>query len=106
MNIIAITACPTGVAHTFMAKKKLEEAARKLGHSIKVETQGATGIEDELTKEDVAEADILILAVEVGISKKKRFANIKKVEIPIATAIKNAEGLIKKIEAKLNVPAK
>ncbi|WP_042221924.1 PTS fructose transporter subunit IIB [Oceanobacillus manasiensis] len=101
MNIIAITACPTGVAHTFMAKKALENAALKLGHNIKVETQGATGIENEITEEEVKKADILILAVEVGIAKKERFETIKKVNIPIATAIKSAEALIRKTEEKL-----
>ncbi len=102
MNIIAITACPTGVAHTFMAKRALEDSAKKLGHNIKVETQGAAGIENEITEEDVLNADILILAVEVGISKRERFNNIKKVEIPIATAIRQADAVIKKIEEKLN----
>lgn len=102
MNIIAVTACATGVAHTFMAKKALENAAVKQGHQIKVETQGAMGIENELTQTDIDQADILILAVEVGIAKKERFDQIKKVEIPISTAIKNAEGLLKKIEEKLN----
>lgn len=102
MKIIAITACPTGIAHTFMAKKALEDAAKKLGHSIKVETQGATGIENEITPEEVKEADILILAAEVGLSKRERFENIKKVEIPIATAIKKSEAVIKKIEEKLS----
>lgn len=103
MNIIAVTACATGVAHTFMAKRTLEEAAKKHGHEIKVETQGATGIENELTQREIDQADIFILAVEVGIARKERFEKIKKVDIPISTAIKNAEGLIKKIEEKLNI---
>lgn len=103
MNIIAVTACATGVAHTFMAKRTLEDAAKKRGHKIKVETQGATGIENELTQEEIDQANILILAVEVEIARKERFEKIKKVEIPISTAIKNAEGLIKKIEEKLSV---
>ncbi|MFC6463490.1 PTS fructose transporter subunit IIB [Marinilactibacillus sp. GCM10026970] len=102
MRIIAITACATGVAHTFMAKKALENAADRSGHQIKVETQGATGIENELIQKDIDQADILILAIEVGIAKKERFNKIKKVEIPISTAIKNADGLLKKIEEKLN----
>ncbi|OJF90662.1 PTS fructose transporter subunit IIB [Alkalibacterium sp. 20] len=101
MNIIAITACPTGVAHTFMAKRALEDAAKKRGHEIKVETQGATGIENELTPTDVKNADILILAVEVGIAKSERFKDIKKVEVKIGTVIKSAESLIRKIEEKL-----
>lgn len=101
MNILAITACPTGIAHTFMAKKALEDAAKKLGHTIKVETQGATGIENEITMEEVENADILILANEVSLSKEERFKKIKKVEISIATAIRSSEVVLEKIEEKL-----
>ena len=50
MKIVAVTACPTGIAHTYMAAEQLEKTARKLGHSIKVETQGAMGIENELRR--------------------------------------------------------
>ena len=50
MRIVAVTACPTGIAHTYMAAEKLERAAKKLGHDIKVETQGSMGIENALTK--------------------------------------------------------
>ncbi|MFL2072174.1 PTS fructose transporter subunit IIB [Marinilactibacillus psychrotolerans] len=101
MNIVAVTACATGVAHTFMAKRALEDAAAKQGYQIKVETQGATGIENELTQSEVDQADIVILAVEVGIAKRERFEKVKKVEIPISTAIKNADGLLEKIKEKL-----
>lgn len=73
MKIVAVTACPTGIAHTFMAKSALEKAAKSLGHSIKVETQGAMGIENELTEEEIAEADVVILAVSVGIEREERF---------------------------------
>lgn len=102
MNIVAVTACATGVAHTFMAKRAIEDAAKKRGHTVKVETQGATGIEDELTKKDLAEADILILASDVKLARSERFEGIKKVNIPVAAAIKNADSLIRKIEEKLN----
>lgn len=103
MKLIAVTACATGVAHTFMAKKALEKAADKLGHSIKIETQGAAGIEDELSAADIREADILILAIDVEIAKRERFEKSKKVQVPAATAIKSPEALIKKIEAKLDL---
>ena len=52
MNIVGITACPTGIAHTYMAQEALEEAGRKRGHQIKLETQGAMGAENEITEED------------------------------------------------------
>lgn len=101
MKIIAITACAAGVAHTFMAKKKLEDAAKKLGHQIKIETQGAGGIEDELTAADIVNADILILAIDVEIAKRDRFKDMRKVEVPITTVIKSPETLLNKIETKL-----
>jgi len=102
MKIIAITACPTGVAHTFMAKSALEKAAKELGHTIKVETQGALGIENEITTSDIEQADILILGVEVGIDKKERFDDMRKVNIPINTIIKSAKQVLIQIEQKLN----
>ena len=102
MRIVAVTACATGVAHTFMAKRAIEDAAKNRGHQVKVETQGATGIEDELTKTDLEQADILILASDVKLARSERFEGIKKVNIPVSAAIKNAESLIRKIEEKLN----
>jgi fructose-specific phosphotransferase system IIB component len=102
MKIVAVTACPTGVAHTYMAKKALEDAAKKLGYSIKVETQGAIGIENEITIKDIANADVAILAVEVGIAKQERFKDIKKVNVPVNTAIKQPESLLRKIKEALN----
>lgn len=101
MRIVAVTACAAGVAHTFMAKKKLEDAAKKLGHPIKVETQGAGGIENELTREEIAAADILILAIDVEIAKRDRFKDLRKVEVPITTVLKSPEALLRKIETKL-----
>lgn len=101
MNIVAVCACPTGVAHTYMAKKALEQAAKKRGHTIKVETQGALGIENEITQEEADNADIVILAVEVGIAKRERFAHRPKVNIPVQMAVKSPDKIIEKIEEKL-----
>lgn len=101
MNIVAVCACPTGVAHTYMAKKALEQAAAKRGHHIKVEAQGALGIENEITQEEVNQADIVILAIEVGIAKRERFDGKPTVKIPVQTAVRSPETIIKKIEEKL-----
>lgn len=67
MKIIGITACPTGIAHTYMAQECLEKECRKRGFDVKIETQGGLGIENELSEEDVAQADVVILAVSVVI---------------------------------------
>lgn len=65
MKFLAVTACTVGVAHTFMAAEKLELAAKSLGHEIKVETQGAGGIDNRITSEEIASADAVIFA-EIG----------------------------------------
>ena len=101
MNIVAVCACPTGVAHTYMAKKALEQAAAKRGHHIKVEAQGALGIENEITQEEVNQADIVILAIEVGIAKRERFDGKAKVNIPVQMAVKSPDKIIEKLEEKL-----
>lgn len=90
MKLLAITACPTGIAHTYMAAENLERMGKKLGHDIKVETQGAMGIENELTAADIREAQILIIASEVPIQGRDRFEGIPRiVEVPVQLAIKN-----------------
>ncbi|MFP4078472.1 MAG: PTS fructose transporter subunit IIB [Candidatus Izemoplasmataceae bacterium] len=83
-----------------MVKSALEKAAKELGHTMKVETQGASGLENKLTKEDIEQADVLILAVEVGVTEKERFNNIPKVTIPQKTVIKSPKNVLKQIEAK------
>ncbi|WNB92606.1 fructose PTS transporter subunit IIB [Bacillus sp. NEB1478] len=94
MKIIAITACPAGVAHTHMAAAALEASAKKLGVTIKVEKQGAMGIENKIKEKEVAEADALILAVDTAIAKAERFEVIPTVKVAVAEAVKNSQGLI------------
>lgn len=72
-NIVAITSCPTGIAHTFMAAEGLEQGAIKLGHKIKVETQGSVGAQNQLTADDVAAADIVLIAADTSVNLS-RFA--------------------------------
>ncbi len=66
-RIVAITSCPTGIAHTFMAAEGLEGAAKALGHSIKVETQGSVGAQNTLTAEDIAAADLVLIAADTQV---------------------------------------
>lgn len=68
-HIIAVTACPSGVAHTYMAAESLESAAKAKGWQVKVETQGSIGIENELTAEEIAAADMVILTISASNSK-------------------------------------
>ena len=79
MKIVAVTACPTGIAHTYMAAEQLEKTAKKLGHSIKVETQGAMGIENKLTDEDGNEVKLKEGAsVEVTVEAEPAATAVKK----------------------------
>ena len=101
MKIVAVTACPTGVAHTYMAKAALEKGAKKRGHEIKVETQGAMGIENEITEKDLEECDLIILAIETAINKMERFKGRKVMKITIAQAIGKSDEVFAKAETAL-----
>lgn len=97
MKIVGIAACTVGIAHTYIAQEKLETAGKNAGYDIKIETQGTIGIENELTAEEIAAADIVILAVDVKISGKERFAGKKVVKVSTETAIKSPNKLIAKL---------
>ena len=103
MKIVAVTACTVGVAHTYIARDKLEQAAVRRGHKIQIETQGNVGIEDELPADAIRDADIVILAADVAVARQERFAGKKIVRVPSVVAIKQSDQLIKKIEDKLGV---
>ncbi|MBG9986359.1 PTS fructose transporter subunit IIB [Facklamia sp. DSM 111018] len=98
MKIVAVVACTSGIAHTYIAKEKLFSAATKKGHRIKIETQGTIGIENELTNEDIKEADIVILATDIQTIGNERFIDKKKIKVPTNIAVKAASQLIEKLE--------
>ncbi|MCY6369354.1 PTS fructose transporter subunit IIB [Clostridium ganghwense] len=100
MKIVGVTACPTGVAHTNMAAKALVKTAEKLGHIIKVEKQGALGIQNRLTKQEIEDADVVIFAVEQKVREKERFTGKIIHQVPVAAPIKNG---VKVIEDALNL---
>jgi fructose-specific phosphotransferase system IIB component len=95
MKIVAVTACPTGIAHTYMAAERLEKTARDLGHQIKVETQGSMGIENELSPEDIGGAELVIFAADIAVQKRDRFENLKIVEVGVRDAIRDPAALFK-----------
>ncbi len=99
MHIVAVTACPTGIAHTYMAAARLEKAAKKLGHTIAVETQGSMGVENRLTADDLARASVALLAADIAVRDRERFAALRVVEIGVADAIKDAEQILASLEA-------
>ncbi len=97
MKIVAVTACPTGIAHTYMAAEQLEKTAKALGHTIKVETQGAMGIENELSKADIQQADVIVFAADIEVEQRERFAGKRIVETAVQDAIKNPKGVFAKL---------
>lgn len=94
MRFVAVTACPTGIAHTYMAAEKLELAARKLGHTIKVETQGAMGIENRLSQADIDAAEVAILATDIAIEQAERFDRIRRIQVPVQAALKDPAAVL------------
>lgn len=98
MKIVAVTSCPSGVAHTYMSAESLSLSAKKYGVDIKVETQGTSGIENELTKEDIKEAVCVILTNDVEIRNIERFKGKKVVKMKVSDVIKKSDALIKKIQ--------
>ncbi|KWZ85143.1 PTS fructose transporter subunit IIB [Heyndrickxia coagulans] len=102
MNIVGISACTSGIAHTYIAKEKLIKVGQQFGHTVHIETQGTIGIEDELTQQQIKEADLVIIAADIKVSGKERFKGKKVIEIPTNIAIKAPKQLYKKIEEELN----
>ncbi|MDR5602870.1 fructose-specific PTS transporter subunit EIIC [Staphylococcus coagulans] len=96
MNILAITSCPNGIAHTYMAQEKLEQAAKKLGANIKVETQGGIGVENELTAEEIEKADGIIIASDRQVDLS-RFVGKPLIRESVRAGIHQPEALIQRV---------
>ncbi|MBE9376507.1 PTS transporter subunit EIIC [Saccharopolyspora sp. HNM0983] len=95
MKVVAVTACPTGIAHTYMAAEALEQAAADRGAQIQVETQGSAG-SAELSTADIAAADVVVFAADVGVRDRDRFAGKPIVEAGVKQAINDAAGLLER----------
>ncbi|HBB5162788.1 TPA: PTS 2-O-a-mannosyl-D-glycerate transporter subunit IIABC [Escherichia coli] len=93
-TIVCVTACPAGIAHTYMAAEYLEKAGRKLGVNVYVEKQDANGIEGRLTADQLNSATACIFAAEVAIKESERFNGIPALSVPVAEPIRHAEALI------------
>jgi len=102
MKIVAVTACPSGVAHTYLAAESLEVAAKKLGVEIHVETQGSIGIENELSSNVIKTADAVILTNNIGIKNEERFQGKPVVRVSAGDCIKKSEVILKKLKEKLS----
>ncbi|RDU25138.1 PTS fructose transporter subunit IIABC [Anaerosacchariphilus polymeriproducens] len=102
LKLLAVTACPTGIAHTYMAAENLDKKARAAGHSIKVETRGSGGAKNVLTNQEIAEADCIIIAADTKVPME-RFDGKKVIQRQVSDGIGKADELIALAESG-NVP--
>ncbi|OED44796.1 hypothetical protein ACH42_06700 [Endozoicomonas sp. (ex Bugula neritina AB1)] len=102
-TVVCVTACPTGIAHTYMAAEYLEKAGKKLGVKVYVEKQGSKGVEDKLTAQQLAEADAAIFAADVVVKGKERFSHLPTLQTKVAEPIRRGEAVINKA---LSLPQK
>lgn len=91
-----------GLHIPILRKRKLETAAKKAGHNVKIETQGTIGIENPLTADEIAAADIVLLAADVKVTGEERFAGKKVVKVATETAVKSPNKLIEKLSEIVN----
>ncbi|RKQ61271.1 PTS system D-fructose-specific IIB component (F1P-forming) (Frc family) /PTS system D-fructose-specific IIC component (F1P-forming) (Frc family) [Vogesella indigofera] len=104
LRIVAITSCPTGIAHTFMAAEGLTQGAQQLGHQIKVETQGSVGSQNALTASDIADADLVIIAADTQVDLL-RFDGKRVFSSGTKAAINDGQALIKRAQVEARAHA-
>ncbi|RAS23747.1 MULTISPECIES: PTS fructose-like transporter subunit IIB [unclassified Pseudomonas] len=102
VRIVAVTACPTGVAHTFMAAEALQQAAQQLGHELTVETQGSVGARNPLSAQAIADADVVLLAADIEVPTA-RFAGKRIYRCGTGIALKQARATLEKALAEAKV---
>jgi len=98
LKIVGISACPAGIAHTYMCREVLIKAAEKRGHQCAIETQGTIGVEFPLTEEQIKEADVVVLACDVRPTGEERFAGKPIVRVGTAKVISNPLGFVAQLE--------
>lgn len=103
-KVVAVTSCPTGIAHTFMAAEGVERGAKALGHAVKVETQGSVGAQNTLTPQEIAEADLVIIAADTNVDLS-RFAGKALYMSPTKDAIGDGKALVARAFAEARVRA-
>lgn len=100
MKILCVTKCPTGMVQTYVAAEKLEQAGKKLGIDLSVETQGAMGIQNQFSPEQIDEADYIVIAADVAIDEASRFGNKKLYVTSLEDAIVHPEQILESLTTK------
>jgi len=101
-RLVAVTACPTGVAHTFMAAEAIQQAAKRLDYDLQVETQGSVGARNPLSAQVIADADVVLLAADIEVNTE-RFAGKRIYRCGTGIALKQSEATLKKALAEAQV---
>lgn len=104
MKIVAVTSCATGIAHSYMAAEALRKAANELGDEIKVEVQGAMGIENRLDDDEIMEAEIVVWAVDVNVRDKDRFEEKNVIQLGPNEVIRDAKKVLTEIKDNMRKP--
>ena len=99
-NIIGVCACPAGIAHTYMAAENLERKGKKLGYSVKIETNGSGGVENRLSEEDIKSADYVIIAADPRV-EMERFRGKKLLEVSVTDAVRKVDTVYEKLNDSL-----
>ncbi|MCU8515819.1 PTS fructose transporter subunit IIB [Vibrio vulnificus] len=104
MEIVGVTACVSGVAHTYMAAEALEKLGRKLGHKVTVETQGALGSENLLTQELIDSSDVAVIISDINIEGAERFENSRVVRCSIAHFLRSTDEVMSAMDKIRQAP--
>lgn len=96
MKIVAVTACPTGIAHTYMAAEALVKSAAQAQINIHVETQGAMGIDNKLTYKDISLAQVVLIASDIEIEQAERFEQTQTIHVSIEDVLTNPDTIIQR----------
>ncbi|MWN89496.1 PTS fructose-like transporter subunit EIIB [Gilliamella sp. Pra-s65] len=104
LNVVAITACISGVAHTYMAAERLARLAKQKNWTIKIETQGALGIDNEITSDNIQHADLVIIISNVNIKNRDRFTMCRCIEMDISRFLIDNSELLDSIKRVAKAP--
>ncbi|WP_330984255.1 MULTISPECIES: PTS fructose-like transporter subunit IIB [Enterobacterales] len=102
--LVAVTACVSGVAHTYMAAERLEKLCQQEKWTVKIETQGALGIENALSLEDISRADVVLLITDIDLSGEERFGDARYVRSGINTFLREPQKVMSAVRKLLSAP--
>lgn len=104
LSVVAVTACVTGVAHTYMAAERLTKLAKEHEFAIKIETQGVLGIKNKLTAENIESADVVVIAADIVIDDPGRFVNCRLLNVKISALLLHPDTVIAALKKMGNYP--